>query len=255
MEVGKYFITIRIFTDELEIERKLGVSVIKNPDIDFIEKKEKEIPELKSKIEDYAKYVDVSDLETKMYKIEKAIEKVKTAIKEDNIAVVERYRIEIKKEIDNINSKLEALKFRKFLSKNKWYIISAIVISLWAPYLGSEIVYPYYKTGKEIKKLVDEEKALIKARVETEKQYFLRKIDEKTFFKIMIDKQGKILKIRGMINQKKEERTKLLLSKLNPIIIAKWFEKRIEEIPKTIKIIPKAISKRIKRKPKEKRKK
>jgi hypothetical protein len=52
-----------------------------------------------------------------------------------------------------------------------------------------QVALPYYRLGKEIKKLVEEEKSLVASRVEIEKQYFLRKIDEKTFFTLMADKQ------------------------------------------------------------------
>jgi hypothetical protein len=56
-------------------------------------------------------------------------------------------------------------------------------------------------TNTTISKLKAKEKALIKDRIRLEKQYFMRKIGEKTFSKRMIAKQDKILKIRAKIKE------------------------------------------------------
>ena len=61
--------------------------------------------------------------------------------------------------------------------------------------------------------------------MEAEKQYFTRKIDEKTFFNIMTEKQGEILKVRAKIKQKKEEKSKLIIRRLHPKEIGRWVKR------------------------------
>jgi hypothetical protein len=125
------------------------------------------------------------------------------------------------------------------------FIVAAIFIIL-SNYFVTQVALPYYRLGKEIKKLVEEEKSLVASRVEIEKQYFLRKIDEKTFFTLMADKQGKILRARADIARKREERKKLLIAKLHPKTIALWFKSNAIEFAIYLKTIPGKVYEKIK---------
>ena len=74
----------------------------------------------------------------------------------------------------------------------------------------------FVRLGREISSLSKQEKSLVKARVETEKQYFKRVIDEKAFRKILVEGQAKILRVRGSLKTKRESRKALLKERLNP---------------------------------------
>ena len=56
----------------------------------------------------------------------------------------------------------------------------------------------------------------------TEKQYFRRQIDEATFNKILVSKQEEILRTRGLISSKKNERSILVSKGLSPRAMLGW---------------------------------
>jgi hypothetical protein len=85
---------------------------------------------------------------------------------------------------------------------------------------------PYYRLGKEVKNLKFEEELVAKSRVETEKNYFLRKIDEKTFRAIISEKQSQIYKITTGIKMKEQAQLELLHHRLNPVYFGKWLMKK-----------------------------
>jgi len=123
------------------------------------------------------------------------------------------------KEIEN---KLLSLKIKKFLVENKWNLILATIIILLVTYLSTQIIYPYFKLTKEIKIFEEKEQELVNSRKETEKKYFLRKIDEKIFKDILIKTQQNIFEVRGEVVRKKETKARLLKEKLVPITLLTW---------------------------------
>ena len=97
-----------------------------------------------------------------------------------------------------------------------------------------EVLTPLQKIDVELKKLKDDEKTSVSSRVETEKQYFTRRIDENMFTKIMITKQDNILKLKGAITEKEKDR-KIILSRASPVEMLKWFGRDIKNLPRNIK--------------------
>ena len=61
-------------------------------------------------------------------------------------------------------------------------------------------------------------------RIETEKQYFSRRIDEKTFNLMMIQGQEKVLKTRSTIKHMQETKKTLVKSKLTPTSLYNWIK-------------------------------
>jgi len=74
-----------------------------------------------------------------------------------------------------------------------------------------------------------ERASLVKSRVETEKSYFLRKIDEKTFRSIITEKQSKIYKLKSTIELKKELQSTLVRRRLNPLHLKKWIKEKMDK--------------------------
>jgi len=82
--------------------------------------------------------------------------------------------------------------------------------------------------------LKNEEKVSISSRIETEKQYFMRKIDANTFSKIMIAKQEKITSLRSLITENEKKRIEIIkLISIMPMI--KWFGLGFKDLPINIK--------------------
>ena len=92
------------------------------------------------------------------------------------------------------------------------------------------------------------EKSLVKARVEAEKQFFMRKIDEQTFQAIMIEKQGKILRLRADLKRRTEERRNLIKERLHPLAIVRWVKAGILRLGGFFKSLPRKVKGKISRK-------
>lgn len=89
------------------------------------------------------------------------------------------------------------------------------------------------------------EKSLVKARIEAEKQFFMRKLDEQTFQAIMIEKQGKILHTRALIKKKLEERRNLLKERLHPMSMARWVKGGLSKAKDSMKAAPGKLSEKL----------
>jgi hypothetical protein len=168
--------------------------------------------------------IDISKIKSLRNSLLNKINAAFDAIENDNLNLLSSLSIEIKREFTQLSNDILGLQLIKFISLNKWNIAGIVISSLIAFYIINQIWLPYYRLRKEITALQQEEKSLIKSRVETEKQYFLRKIDEKTFFTIMAQKQGEILKVRGKIKNLEEELSKLIIKKLHPLYFVSWLK-------------------------------
>jgi hypothetical protein len=125
---------------------------------------------------------------------------------------------------------LNKLAFIKIIYENKWNITSGIVIGIFSTYLTVLVFVPYLRLGMEIRKLKFEEASLVKTRVETEKSYFLRKIDEKTFRTILSGKQGQIYKITAERKLKEQDQSALLRERINPLYLGKLIREKMSKI-------------------------
>jgi hypothetical protein len=113
-------------------------------------------------------------------------------------------------------------------------------------YTATQIVLPYHKLSQELKFLTEEEAALVQSRVDAEKQYFRRTINEQTFTNIMITKQEKVLKTRAMLKLKQEEKAGLVRSRLSPKALARWIKNGSINTFYAIKSSPRTIVDKIK---------
>jgi hypothetical protein len=235
--LGEYIIDIKISTSVLEQKRSIKVIVKEHESIDYaLKSAPTQLEELKSKINEYKQAgVDVASLEEIARKIEEEINNSKTAFNQDRLDLIKTSEQNIKSYIAQIDLELKKLAFLKFVYENKWNIVSGVAIGSFIIYLITQVFAPFVRLSWEIRKLMVEEATLVRSRIETEKQYFLRKIDEKTFRSIITQKQSQILKLRATINLKNEERANLLNAKLNPLQIAKSIRANFLKIKKLTK--------------------
>jgi hypothetical protein len=243
----EYSVKIAATSGNVTKLKSLKVKVTENPYIPKLSNLAKELEKLRVEIEEYERVgVDVKELKKLIESAKEKVEAGNRAIGEDNLSLLRKSVSEIEGIIGDVKFRLTALWLRKFLYENKWNIIILAIVLILSNYFVTQVALPYYKLGKEIKKLVEEEKSLVASRVEIEKQYFLRKIDEKTFFTLMADKQGKILRTRADITRKREERKKLLIAKLHPGAIAVWFKSNAIEFAIYLKNLPRKVYEKIK---------
>jgi hypothetical protein len=241
---GEYITTFVARSEELKKEDSFKIIVVENRLIPELYELNAELQKILSDIEAYRKAgVDVKMLLDIVDKANQTIQASFENIKSDDLASLRKNVENIRGKITSIKVTLTGLWIRKFLLENKWNITAGIITIILSTYFLTAIVIPYYNLDKEVRKLEEEEKSLVASRVETEKQYFLRKMDEKTFFTIMAEKQGKIMKVRADVQRKKAERAKLLISKLHPKSFALWLKSGAVWISKIPMLIQTKVSK------------
>ncbi|MBN2330327.1 MAG: right-handed parallel beta-helix repeat-containing protein [Candidatus Aenigmarchaeota archaeon] len=124
--------------------------------------------------------------------------------------------------IAEMNSAIPMLLIYKFLLDNRYILALIIIMTTIITYLVTQVLLPSSRLGKEITGLIKHEKELIQTRVNTEKQYFRRQIDEATFNKILVKKQEEILKTRALMTSKKKERGIIITKGLSPGAMLSW---------------------------------
>ena len=251
---GNYLITFLVCGENLTKKRILNVQIEENKDIDKLRDNKKRLEELKREIKKYGEYVDVSNLFRLVDKADKFLNEANLSIARDDLQTLKRNLEEADLTMKEIENKLLSLKIKKFLLENKWNFMLIALIILLITYFITQIIYPYFKLSKELKSLKEKEQELTNSRKETEKKYFLRKIDEKTFRDILVRTQQKIFEIRGEIKRKKENKERILKEKLGPIALLIWIKSLLVFFPKYLKsLATKSKNKIIKiRKSKEK---
>jgi len=230
--VGEYSINIKMYSSNLTKERGIVVVVEKNRLVSLVEGYGKVLDALEKEIADYKKAgVDMSDVEKLLAKVKEGLAVANNSIPADDLETLSNSMVEVESNINSINSKLLGLRIQKFLYENKWNILVGSILTFFSVYVSIEIVIPFYKLTKEIKELEFEKNSLINSRIETEKQFFLRKIDERTFRSIISEKQGQLYKITASLNLKKEERRKLL-TRLSPVYFYRWLKEGVKKLRK-----------------------
>jgi hypothetical protein len=233
--VSDYNIKIGIGTAYFKKEKTIKVIVLKSPYYDYLSQIEAALANLEKEIQEYKKSgINVGNAEALVEQAKLTLRNANSSISSDQVNVLANSISDLKNNINYVSTSLTLLRGQRFLSQNSWLIILLIISSILTIYFVPEVFIPLNKVEKEIKRLRNEEKNLVSSRVETEKQYFLRKIDENTFSKIMITKQDNILKLRGTIHERENDRTKIL-TRTHPKEIAKWFASGIKNLPKNIK--------------------
>jgi len=226
---GEYIIDLKIRYPPLENSRSVKVIVKENSYIWFIfEDVPDQIPILLSEIKEYQDLgIDVDHLEDKIKSIQSIIENARIAVQEDNLELLKNYSDDIDRDVEYINSEKERLSFRKIMYANKWTITYGLIIGLVSAYLAIQIFAPFFKLSQEIVKLTFEKNALVQSRKEAEKQYFLRRIDEQTFRRIVEQKHSQALKLSSTINLKKQQRRNLIRKRLNPLYIGELIKSKL----------------------------
>ncbi len=220
---GEYSIKFKVESEGVEKEENLRIVVKENPSISYLKSIKKKLPELKDEISEYREAgVDVTDLERRTQEIETLIENSTLSIKTDNLDNLKKQTDEIKLKVGYIDNKLLTLKIRKFLLENKWSLILLVILTLIFSYLITQVIYPHFRLSREIRNLEEKKQGLVNSRKETEKKYFLRKINEKTFKDILVKTQQTIFEVRGKIRGKRENKEALLKEKLVPTALLIW---------------------------------
>ncbi|RLE41255.1 hypothetical protein DRJ16_06575 [Candidatus Woesearchaeota archaeon] len=235
-ELGVYFVTITAKAYGIENNKTIRLDVKENPLIEKLNKLKKQLNGLKSSIVEYSETgVNVQNIEEIAKNTEELLQNAAQSIEEDRIAEL---RSQLETATNNINkavAELSALSVQKFIFENKWWIITGIIIIIILSYLSTEIIMPYYRLSKEIKKLRTKEKTQVQGRIATEKNFFMGKMTEEAFNKLLMEKQAKILDTRGAIREKVKERTELIKSKLTFNAVKNWFRSGFSRIVRRLK--------------------
>jgi len=222
---GAYIATIEVFSSTVRKENSIKINVKENPLIPKIIQLEAQLTELESKIEDHKTAgVYVLELEELAGNIKTALSNAQSSITQDDLKKLETHIRFAGNNLDLIENRLSQLGVVRLLAENKFNIAGGMLIAILLSFMITQIIIPYIRLGKDIRILINEEKNLVGTRQATEKQYFTRKIDEKTFNVIMISGQGKILKARSQIKIKKDTRSNLIKSKLTPKTLFNWIK-------------------------------
>jgi len=229
---GEYIITgtvsAKIIDIILEKTRQIRLEVMQNPLISDLELLEDRLEELTERIEEYASSgIDSGELVEEAGSIRAALEAAARSVGADDVRELENRVLFAEERLELAEEKLDGLTTVKLFADNQWNIGGGAVVVIILTYLISQVFLPSYRLGKEAIRLSKEEKMLVKTRVETQKQYFSRKIDEKTFNKLMIETQGKVHRARSGLKGVVEEREMILKTKLKPQALGMWVKRGV----------------------------
>jgi hypothetical protein len=234
---SSYWMKIGIGTEYVKKDKLVDILVTESAYRNSLSIIENDLKNLEKEIQGYKNVgINTGNLEKVIEQSKTILSNANSSISSDQINVLSSSVSELKSNINSINSSLSTLIMQKFLAQYSWLIILLIISSVSTVYLVPEVFIPLYKLEKEVKKLKEEEKNLVSSRVETEKQYFMRKIDENTFSKMMITKQDNILKTRVTLTEKEKGRS-IILKRTHPKEIIKWFGRGVKNLPRNIKNI------------------
>lgn len=239
-ELGVYFVTISAATYGIESNKTVKVDIKENPLIEKLDELETQLDDLREIIRDYSDAgVYVQDLEELAGRIEELLQSATGSIQEDRLLELQSQLDMAAENIINTNARLSVLGIQKFIFENKWWIISGVIIIIILSYLSTEIFLPYYRLSRNIKKLKLKEKTQVQGRIVTEKNYFMGKMTEDAFNKLLMEKQTKILDTRGAIREGMKERTELVKTKLTSGAVKNWFKSGLGRLKKPKRYKPK----------------
>jgi hypothetical protein len=192
--------------------------------------------------------VQVRGLDKRIEEIKKIIADARTGIENDDLKIVKASVSDVDEILNSMTQQMPTLEAQKLLLENKWNISGVLIIIVISAYMITQVVIPSRRLGAYIKSLAEEEQTLLQARKTTEKQYFMRKIDEPTFRGIMLNKQAQINKAKAALERSKQERSSLVRERVHPKAIARWFKNGFVKIGRSIKSAPRKIYNKIRRK-------
>lgn len=244
-DVGEHLLKIKIGKEYFKKEETVKVIVTDNSQYTALIELGTFLNDIENKIAEYKRAgVDVTKLEESIKETRKMILNANSSIGNDNLEVLKSSIKDLRQSINSITSTMTLLGTQKFLLENKLLIALFAIMAILTVYLVPEVFVPLYDLEGKIRKLKTDEKDLVSSRVETEKQYFMRKIDENTFSKIMITKQDQILKLKATIEEREKGRKEILL-RMHPKEMLKWFGRGIKNLPKNIKNLFSKIFERV----------
>ncbi len=171
----------------------------------------------------------------------KLYKKAREEIKKDNLTALKEVTNRIEEMLPALKSKLleveenkTYLLLTKSIKENIHFIFLGIIIAIYLTYLFSQVFKPYFRLRKMLNSLREKEKYLIRARIETQKQFFMRKIDEKTFRELMIKRQHEILTVRARMKTITEEMSMLPSKAWNIKYMFSWIRELFSKAVKTI---------------------
>jgi hypothetical protein len=227
----EYFFDINLKSGTLEKTKRIKIIVKENPVISSLQQVSGQVSGIENELKEYARVgLNIGDLEGLLNKIKEMLSGSQSQINKDDINTLKSNEKSVKLSLAQINDQLNKLAFVKTIYENKWNIVSGITIGIISTYLIVLVFVPYFRLGLEITKLNFEKTSLVKSRVETEKNYFLRKIDEKTFRTIISGKQSQIYKITSDIKLKEQARPQLFRERINPMYLGKLIKEKIAKI-------------------------
>ena len=228
---GDYVVEVKMRYGYLENLRSIKVKVKKNKLISSIlEDLVNQLPKLNESVNELkAVGIDVTYLENKINDIKEIINKTRLAVQQDKFGIVKSYYDRANSDVAFINSEKSKLEFKKLLYENKWNILLITILGAVSAYLIGYILVPFLKISTEITKLTFEKNSLLHSRKAAQVQYFMRKIDEQTFRRIVEEKQSQILKVRSSISLKKKERIELVKRRLNPLSLIRIINQKLRK--------------------------
>ncbi len=239
--VGRYLVKIGIGTERIKKERTFDLVIEESLHRNSLLELESQIKDIENKIQEVKNSgIDTRNLEAMVEKSKALLQNANSSIASDQIDVLSASLANLTTNNQLVTSRLGGLRTQAFLLQNAWLITLFVIMSFTTMYMVPQVLLPLNKKENELKELKEEEEALVISRVETEKQYFMRKIDENTFSKIMISRQDRILKVRAQIREREGERTQLIKA-VSPLAMATWFVNGIKGMPQKIKNSPKSI--------------
>ena len=235
---GEYVIDVKLRYTYLQNSQSVKVIVKDNPIIAYILKTTPpELTRLLLEINEYENLgLNVAYLKDLISRIQTTIENAKKAAQDDNLDLLNEYNNNIKSDIEFIQAEKTKLAFQKLIYENKWNITYGIIIGTILTYMITRILYPFVRLSHEIVKISFEKATLTKSREQAEKQYFLRKIDEQTFRRIVTEKHSQILKLGSTVDLKKQQRINLLKRRLNPLYLGEYIKTKISKKTESKKV-------------------
>jgi len=245
--IGEYLVTLNVKSGSTIKSKAFKIMVKQSTLLQSLQQVQDKFAQLESTLIQYQKLgVWLGNLGNLLKESKDYLNRANNAVNSDNLKLLQESLAKLQANLDSISKALPGLKYQKFLLENKWNITMVCIGTIFATYLVSQVIHPFYKLGLEIKNLSELEKSLVKARVEAEKQFFMRKIDEQTFQAIMIEKQGKILHARALIKKKLEERRNLLKERLHPMSMVRWVKSGFSKAKDSMKSVPEKLSEKLK---------
>ncbi len=237
---GEYFIKINLINDEYDITRfhNLYLKISEHNKVKIFKRLKKEFANLTNTVEEYARLgLDMSSeylIINQVVEIERLME---NAYKEGNYTLYALYLEKYKDKYEQLLQEINDKRFYAFLLKNKNNILLGLLIASISSALLYFYILPLIYIYFRIKYLRRKQKLIISSRIETEKQYFQRKIDEITFRRIMERQQEELIKARKEVERLEQE-----LKNMTKLKIFSLMRKRQGKIQPNIQAKPKIES-------------